>query len=246
MLTYAEAIADFSSALQDSAHVPLCLSEASAAQIDIYRNNVRLNRINALPSAFPMVAELVGDEFFTAMARVYVRTTPAVSANLHEDGSGFAAFIAGFEPAQPLPYLADAARLDWARHLAYYAADVPPLGASELALLVPEKFADLQFAFDPAVALVQSSRWPIADFLKMHQGGPAANLDTGGQAVLIWRTAGQVLWQATAAADAHLLGQLLAGLSLGAALATATEDPNPLLAHLFSHGLVTHIKDAAP
>ena len=43
-------------------------------------------------------------------------------------GDDFADFIAAFEPAPELPYLADVARLEAARTRAYHAADAAPLG----------------------------------------------------------------------------------------------------------------------
>jgi len=45
----------------------------------------------------------------------------ARAAALAEYGDGFADFLAGFAPAQSLPYLADVARLEWAINAAYHA-----------------------------------------------------------------------------------------------------------------------------
>ncbi|WP_051710626.1 HvfC/BufC family peptide modification chaperone [Andreprevotia chitinilytica] len=241
MLSYAETLADFTAALSDAEHVPAGLTEATRERIAVYRNNVRLNRMDALPAAFPLVAELVGEEYFRALARVYVIDTPARSANLHDDGASLADFIAGFGPAQELPYLADVARLDWARHRAYYADNVPPLDATEVAALSPEQFSAARFWFHPAVALVQSAQWPIADLLAMHEGGPTAHIDAGGQTVLVWRGSNGVAWRQLNDDEARWLSTLLAGSSVGEALAAAQEDPNPLLTHLFAHGLVSHV-----
>ncbi|KAF0814058.1 hypothetical protein IGB42_01738 [Andreprevotia sp. IGB-42] len=244
MLSYAEAIADFALGLADSNHVPGSLTGQTQQHLAIYRNNVRLNRIDALPAAFPTVAALVGEDYFRALAREYVKAVPASSANLHDDGAALAAFIATFAPATALPYLPDVARLDWALHRAYHAADAAPLDTATLAALQPAQFAALQLQFHPAVALVRSSAWPIADILTMHQGGATAMLDAGGQSVLVWRNATGV--QHLPVADPAWLAALLGGQSLGDTLAQATQDPNPLLARLFAEGLISAIRDTTP
>ncbi|SMC29827.1 hypothetical protein SAMN02745857_04168 [Andreprevotia lacus DSM 23236] len=244
MLSYAEAIADFAHALNDTDHQAQALSDASRERIAVYRNNARLNRIDALPAAFPTVAALVGDDYFRALAREYVKTTPALSANLHDDGAGLAGFIAGFAPARDLPYLADVARLDWAMHRAYYADDVAALDPQRLAALDGDGFMRGRLRLHPAVALVQSTDWPIADILAMHQGGPDAALAAGGQAVLVWRSRAGV--QHTRLDDVHWLAALLAGQAVGDALALAHTDPNPVLARLFADGLICDFEDTTP
>jgi hypothetical protein len=43
---------------------------------DVYRNNVAVSLSDALESAFPVIRKLVGDQFFRAMAGVYLRKHP--------------------------------------------------------------------------------------------------------------------------------------------------------------------------
>ena len=63
---------------------------------------------------------------------VFVREQPPRSPLLAIYGDEFADFIAAFEPARELPYLADVARLEAARTRAYHAADATPLDAGRL------------------------------------------------------------------------------------------------------------------
>ena len=51
---------------------------------------------------------------------------------LAEYGADFPAFIAGYEAARDLPYLADIARLDWALNLAFHAPPGGRLQAADL------------------------------------------------------------------------------------------------------------------
>ena len=83
-----------------------------ASRFVVYRNNVHSSLINALATAYPVTLQLVGDEFFRAMAGIFVQAYPPASPLISEYGSTFADFIQGFEPAASVPYLADVARLD--------------------------------------------------------------------------------------------------------------------------------------
>jgi hypothetical protein len=138
MTRLAELEGDFARAVLDvGAAVPTPLARkvggAPSRRFDVYRNNVYASLIDVLASRFPMVARLVGDEFFRTMARVYVEREPPRSPVLLRYGAGFADFVTDFPPAAPVPYLADVARLEWAWHAAYHAPDATPLTLAELA-----------------------------------------------------------------------------------------------------------------
>src|SRR5438876_7559091 len=94
-----------------------------ARRFAVYRNNVVAGLVKALRTNFPVVEKIVGDEFFAAMARVFVTQQPPRAPLLAIYGEAFPAFVAAFEPARELPYLADVARLEAARTRAYHAAD---------------------------------------------------------------------------------------------------------------------------
>jgi hypothetical protein len=243
MLSYGDLLDDFGTALADSDHAPAGLTAATRARIDVYRNNVRLNRIDALAAAFTNVVTLVGAEYFRALARAYVLAVPAASANLHDDGAALPAFIRSFAPAADLPYLADVAHVDWLMQRAYYADDATPLDRSTLAALDPGRFAAASLRLHPSVGVARSAAWPIADILAMHEGGDDACIGAGGQSVIVWREAFAVRWQSVSDADAQIVAALIDGSTIDAALSDATADPGPLLAHLFSHGLVHAMKE---
>ncbi len=105
----------------------------------VYRNNVHVSLVNALTKGFPVVRALVGEEFFTAMARVFVGQTKPSSPMLFQYGENFPDFIAEFPPAASLPYLSDVARLECAWTRAYHAADDPILTVDALADLQPPR-----------------------------------------------------------------------------------------------------------
>src|ERR1700756_799924 len=119
--------------------------KSAAKRYNVYRNNVTVSLIDALAAIYPAVQRITGVDFFRAMARFHVRTTPPTSPLLFEYGRDFPAFIEGYEPAQDMPWLADTARIERAWLDAYHAADVPPLSANVLAAIPSDRLADLVF-----------------------------------------------------------------------------------------------------
>ncbi|PHV12195.1 HvfC/BufC family peptide modification chaperone [Chitinimonas sp. BJB300] len=165
---------------------------ATARGASAYANNTLFNRADALAEAYPVVLQLVGEEFFGGMARAYARQAPSLSGDMNTYGGDFPSFIATFVPAQALPYLADTARLDWHCHLAYYAADCGALRLDALAATFGEEQAGFHFVLAPAVSLLHSP-WPIASLWRAHQPleHDAANAfpspDQGSEQALVWR-----------------------------------------------------------
>jgi hypothetical protein len=142
-----------------------------AVRFAVYRNNVVTSLTDALSEAFPVVRQLVGNEFFTAMARVFVMRHPPRSPVLADWGEGFAPFVEDFEPAASVPYLADVARLERARVRAFHAADAAPLDGNEMArqLSDPATLAGSRVAFHPSVRIVGSD-FAIVSLWAAHQG----------------------------------------------------------------------------
>src|SRR5512139_2634059 len=68
-----------------------------ARRFAVYRNNVVSSLVDALAATFPVVQELVGEEFFRAMSAVYVRRSPPGSPVLATYGHSFADFVEEFE-----------------------------------------------------------------------------------------------------------------------------------------------------
>ena len=130
--------------------------KAAGKRYNVYRNNVTVSLIDALAAIYPAVQRITGVDFFRAMARFHVRATPPTSPLLFEYGRDFPDFIAGYEHAQTLPWLADVARIERAWLDAYHARDAAPLAPAQLAAIRPERLADLVFTPHPAARIVRS------------------------------------------------------------------------------------------
>jgi len=135
-------------------------AERPARRFNVYRNNFYASLVNVLAGRYPVVQRLVGEAFFRAMAKVYVEQEPPRSAMILAYGGGFPDFLAGFPPVSDVPYLPDIARLEWARHVAYHAADATPLTAQDFAGVPAEQVAALTLTLHPSLTVV-SSPYPI-------------------------------------------------------------------------------------
>ena len=110
--------AEFAAALLDAERpVPagLCAWNGSdpARRFAVYRNNVIVSLVAALADTFPVLRQLVGDEFFDAMAGLYVRAHPPTSPVLAHYGEGLADWLAAFEPARATAARTASRQLAW-------------------------------------------------------------------------------------------------------------------------------------
>ncbi|MDJ0928179.1 MAG: DNA-binding domain-containing protein [Gammaproteobacteria bacterium] len=221
---------DFAAALRNpDATLPPGIRDGRGAprarRFAVYRNNHFVSLIDALADAYPVVQRLVGDEFFRAMAKVFVATNAPRSPVMLEYGAGFAEFLDEFEPVAQLPYLADVARLEWAWLSSYHAADADGIDATSLTVLLPTQVDVLQLQFHPAAQLV-CSRWPILSIWEANvvdEGDGQIKPDAGPESVLLNRPRESVDVRRLPPGGGAFIQQLMNGLNLAAAAALATK-----------------------
>ena len=218
------------------------------ARLSIYRANIAAGAARALAQAYPVLRQVVGGDFFDAMARLYQRRHASASGDLQAYGGALADFIAGFEPAAGLPYLADLARLEWAVHLAGGAADARPWDAAALATLAPDRLGAVRLRFAPGSALL-SSRHPVVSVWQRHQPGDVGAFEVDwrrAETAWVARHGMSVEVTAVRRGEAAFLGQALAGRSFAEAFEQADLvepgfDPGPLLVQLATAHVLTEV-----
>jgi hypothetical protein len=180
----------------------------AARYLQVYRNNVFESLVGALKAVYPAVERLVGAGFFAYTADGYIRHHPPASGNLHDFGDSFAEFIAGFEPARELAYLPDVARLEWAWHRAFHAADHAPLALERLAAVPPEQYGQVRFRLHPSAQLIASD-YPLLRIWQVNQpeytGDVTVTLADGGVHLLVVRRELEVVVKSLGAGDDALL-----------------------------------------
>lgn len=195
----------------------------------VYRNNVIVSLIDALADTYPVVQQLVGEEFFRAMARDFARGHPPDSPVLALYGKGFAEFIERFPPAQSVPYLADMARLELMRVSAYHAADAEPLSADGIAALLADAAAlpAARFILHPSLDILRS-RHAVVSLWAAHQEVMALEevIPDLPEAALVVRSGLDVEICGISAGAAVFISQLRRGMPFGlAAEEAAAVDP---------------------
>jgi len=186
-------------------------------RLAIYRANVTAAATKALAAAYPVIQQVVGDEFFDGLARAYQRLMPSTSGDLYDYGATFAGFVAEFPHTQSLPYLPDLARLEWAVHRAYGAEDAPAWDRQALAQIEPTQQAAVRFVWATGTAIGESS-FPIARIWLIHQSGFDGEFSVDWsvrESALVAREGFRVVVRALDACDAAFIASSLAGAALG-------------------------------
>jgi hypothetical protein len=258
-MTVQKCQSDFAHALRDPdlavpAGVTSHNSDAPRERFAVYRNNVMVGLSGALEARFPATRKIVGEDFFKGAAKLFAATRPPRSPLMMFYGDGFPAFLADFEPAREVPYLADVARLEAARPRAYHAADAKPLTPAALSGVALDTLAGSCFTLHASVEIVASD-YPIVTIWAMNAGESdlAPLTDWRGEDALVSRPGCDVEVRRLPPGGKTFLLCLAAGKPLGAAAAAALAanasfDLAANLAALFA-GLaieMTHQSNEAP
>lgn len=212
----------------------------AAQHLQVYRNNVVESLTGALRAVYPVVEKLVGDGFFRYAVHEYLRAHRPHSGNLHDFGDSFASFITGFAPAAELSYLPDVARLEWAWHQAFHAADAPAFDLARLGAVPAVQHEALRFVLHPSAHLLASD-FPVVRIFEINQegynGDTNVDLSEGGVQALVTRRGLTVYVEPLAAGEAELLAALAGQQPLGVAVqaALAAQPDFDLAATLADH-----------
>ncbi|ADG20915.1 HvfC/BufC N-terminal domain-containing protein [Paraburkholderia atlantica] len=189
----------FADALLDAACEP-ALSDAVAAsatpaplhhRIALYRGNLWAHGRGALANAYPVLLELVGDDYFDALARAYDRAHPSQSGDLNRFGRTLPEFIECYEADARFRYFGDLARLEWALHGAHFAADATPFTQEQWSAFGHDRLLDARIGVHPACVAL-TSRFAVAQIWHAHQPGGTfpAQIDSACCALVVrprWR-----------------------------------------------------------
>uniref|UniRef100_UPI0018067F3F HvfC/BufC family peptide modification chaperone n=1 Tax=Ramlibacter sp. TaxID=1917967 RepID=UPI0018067F3F len=210
-----------------------------------YRSSGRELACRALAGAYPVTAQLLGQENFGALAVSLWLRHPPGRGDIAQWGAQLASHVEMLpDLAAEEPYLADVARLEWALHGAATAADAERDVAS-FALLMEQEPAQLRLRLCPGAAGI-GSQWPVASIVLAHLHGEPSLEQAGerlrarvAESALVWRDGVRPRVRPLDSAEAPFIASLLHGDSLDAALQAAPQlDFNAWLAGAVQSGLV--------
>jgi uncharacterized protein (UPF0276 family) len=164
----------FAGALFDAGQTPQVLAHfkgepaESGHRFALYRGNLTATWDKTLSAAYPVIRQLVGEEFFGGLAQAYGRDHPSDSGDLNRFGAHFADFLRRFPHVADYPYLPDMATLEWTLHRAHYAPSEDGVTPQQMAALAPERIETARLALHPACALLASD-WATIALWQAHQ-----------------------------------------------------------------------------
>lgn len=218
---------------------------APAQRLQIYRNHVGISLREALKTSYATVASLVGEEFFAAMCASFIDTHPPAGPCLAEYGGEFPDYVAAYEPARGIAYLADAARLDWALNEAYCAPEAAPIEVTALAEIDPDNYGALRLRLQPSLRYLRSD-YPLKRIWEVSQPDAPADarvdLQAGGVHLEIRRSGERAIFRALNPGAWQWRNALAQGASLGDSVMALGRDKefdlNVELPAIFAQGLV--------
>jgi hypothetical protein len=200
-----------------------------ARGLKAYQSNGHALAQRELAAAYPVVAQLLGDESFGELARALWHAQPPVCGDIARWGKGLPDFVRNNTQLTEEPYLADVARVEWALHRCANARDAA-LSPETLALLGTQEPEALWLQLAPGVSLVRSA-WPIASIVLAHQADSGVSLAQAGaqlrvghaEDALVWRQGFRPRLRQALAGEADFVSQLCQGSAFGPALDAAPD-----------------------
>jgi hypothetical protein len=196
----------------------------------INQNNVRLSLNAALEATYPTLVRLVGADFFTQLARQFIRVNPPKSPCLAAYGEELAEFIASLASCADHPYLADTARLEWqASRVCLHDVQAPLSGEALADAARAHGAENLTFTTQPGLAYL-TSPFPVDKIWAYARAcdvsAPPPQIKSGPVFLEIANADESVKIRELDAASFVFRQALQAGSNLGGAAAAAhTHDP---------------------
>lgn len=232
----------FAAALRRPSGESAACAVQPVANLDVYRHNAVHQFRNALGISYPVLRRRVGEDYFRQLAHHYRDRFPSRSGDLQWVGRDFAEFLGSHLSGTDYAWLADLARLEWAREMAGLAEILPALGPGTLSQFAPDDLGQLVFTLQPALKLV-SSPHPVFSVWTANQveNAPPVDQSLGEESVLILGRDESVEMRLLAPPLFSYLSALADGANLGEAMTAGGLDEAGLLAALqfsFAEGLI--------
>lgn len=199
--------------------------DSALRNVALYRRLIRNNYTQVLKITYPVLSRFVGERYFGIVARGYVKKYPSTSGDLFPYGRHLPAFL---NVVHIPPLLAELARLEWACHEVYQAADSPPLSHDQLHALASLDPSQVTFHLHAASRLL-SFPFPVHRvWLALQPEAPADEVvdlplpeqETG---IVVTRGDGKVQVTPLDRTDYRLLEAMLRGVDAAAVERIAIE-----------------------
>lgn len=191
-------------------------------RVAIYHSMYLLRMVEALETDYPGLHHFLGDATFRDLVQAYVQEHPSRSYTLNRLGDHLPEYVREATGLRRRDFCHDLARLELAVSQVFDAPETPPLSEAEIAAVPAEAWEHARL--EPVAALrLLAFRYPVNEYLTSvrdedHDHPPARRKDSWAA---IYRR-DYAVWRLDLTRDAHdLLGDLVGGMRLGAAVAAA-------------------------
>ena len=157
----------------------------------IYRKNLLFGMLTALQDTYPFTRALLGANNFNFLCREYIYSHPSQDSDLTVYGGELGDFLSRRDEIKTWPFLADVARLEWARDRAFYAPAETSLTSADI------RDSGAAFRLKSSVALLESpyhllEPWKIFTTQGL-QALPQNPFTPGNEALIVFAKAGEPL-----------------------------------------------------
>jgi len=217
--------------------------------IDIYRNNTRGSKVNALKAIYPVCKRILGDEAFHSIANYYIDIDVTGTSDLNKYGEEFNQHLTVIFEAGRLPadynYLPDLARLEYRFHAAYYADDDPSFDFELLNNSV-QKEEKIYFRVSDSLALLKYQT-PIYEIWMnnrkvLNLGESSVPAITDFQYLLVYRENNTPVIHTITKNEYQLLDAFISGYSLQDVIDSFDYDVETMLPKLIAKRWLAGIK----
>lgn len=190
--------------------------EAAVQRLNVYANMYFFRLLGVLRDDYPDLEKLLGSADFHNLITDYLAACPSESPSIRHVGGRLAGFLAAHHLARRVPAAPDLARLEWARGLAFDAADAGELAAADLAAIPAERWGALRFTLSPSARIVELA-WPAHTLWQALERGEAPpELAPAATDVVVWRRGFTVYHRPAGRDEARLLARIRDGAPFGA------------------------------
>ncbi len=149
----------------------------SFERLEIYNRQYWFRILDSFAEDFPGLRGIIGSKKFDQLARAYLAERPSESFTMRNLGSRLPQWLSAHReyPGDRYALAADMVKLEWAHIEAFDAADLPLLGADDLAAIGE----DSQLVLQPHISVLEA-QYPVDDLLLAVREHNREQDETGG------------------------------------------------------------------
>lgn len=185
----------------------------ASERLGIYSTAYRLRLLEALQTDYTALHAALGDEGFEQLCFAFIDAFPSTYPNLRWFGANLDAYLETTPPYADIPVLAELARFEWAKGLAFDAPDDTFLSIQEIASIPVENWPDMAFQTHASVQRLDlfSNAPLIWKAVAAEQEPPQPAYSDGPLAWIIWRHDLKVFFRSLTVDEAWAIDNLQHG-----------------------------------